>query len=145
MYITHTEDLHLIDMSFLECLPHEIYHKIYHSIYDGCVDELMGLFRHVQEHVPVYDDHGDMYKHPMTPYSVDAISYDPFERSVTFGKGVFMTLRSPKDISHKLVDEYAKICTRYTPNQVTPSGGIKRNRQSVYIRPCLEADDIFHI
>lgn len=53
-------------MSFLKCPPHEIYHKIYHTIYDGCVDELMGLFRHVQEHVPVYDDHGDMYKQPMT-------------------------------------------------------------------------------
>lgn len=106
-------------MARIAGLPDEIHERIYRAVYGMCVDELNTWFRGVHERVPVYDDDGQMYRPPwrLTPYHREAPSYDPFDTPVSLGKGVFMALRSHTDLSRALVEEYAKICTRYSPNQ----------------------------
>ena len=120
----------------MDTLPEDLGEKIYRFVFAACVDEMSQMFSRQCEHVSVYSEGGRLY----STYDPCAPSYNPFDRNITMGKGVFMQLTETKHCPKTVKREFDGHYACFLPDLTRTMHSFTK-RQSVHKRPYLEMSD----
>lgn len=120
----------------MDTLPEDICEKIYRLVFTACVNQMLQMFSVKCEHVSIYKTPDEMY----CAYDPGALSYKPFSRNITMGKGMFLVLGRSKHCPNSIRQEFDYHGAYFHPN-VMITTYTKNRSELLRKRSCLEMGD----